>query len=137
MLHLSDFRGIWVLSRQIKDVKYGQDGRMTGEARFDTIGAGLIYCETGTLSLASGAAMQAERRYLWDADATGVVVRFADEKPFHRFDLTDTAQGTSHLCGDDWYNVFYDFSHWPAWSATWIVTGPRKDYTSTTHYQRS
>ena len=137
MLKLTDFVGSWTLARKIKDAKYGQDGTMKGVATFCADGAGLIYDETGDLTLNSGAKMQAERRYLWDADAIGIVVRFADEKPFHRFDPTGTAQGTSHLCGADWYNVIYDFSNWPAWSATWIVTGPRKDYTSTTHYQRA
>ena len=136
MLKLIDFLGIWSMSRQIIDAKYGQDGDLTGEAAFTANGAGLLYQETGTLTLKTGAKLQATRSYLWDADGAGIVVRFADRKPFHRFDLTPTAQGTSHLCGADWYNVTYDFARWPAWSATWAVTGPRKNYTSTTHYNR-
>lgn len=125
------------MSRQITDAKYGQDGSLMGEAAFTASGQGLLYCETGTLTLKTSAKMQATRSYLWDADATGIIVRFDDEKPFHRFDLTATAQGTSHLCGADWYNVTYDFAAWPAWSATWAVQGPRKDYTSITHYNRA
>jgi hypothetical protein len=109
---------------------------MAGMATCSGNGAGLLYHETGTLTLDAGAKFQAERSYLWDADGSTITVRFADGKPFHAFTPDGSAQGTSHLCGADWYNVTYDFTAWPAWSATWIVTGPRKDYTSVTHYNR-
>lgn len=125
------------MTRQITDAKYGQDGSLFGKAAFTASGQGLLYRETGTLTLKAGAQMQATRSYLWDADAAGITVRFDDAKPFHRFDLTETAQGTSHLCGADWYNVTYDFTAWPAWSTKWAVQGPRKDYTSITHYNRA
>ncbi|MDO7625575.1 MAG: DUF6314 family protein [Loktanella sp.] len=118
------------------DAKYGQDGTMTGTATFSPNGAGLLYCEKGILTLATGAQLQAERSYLWDTAGTDIAVRFADGKPFHGFTPDGSAIGTSHLCGADWYNVTYDFTAWPAWSATWIVTGPRKDYTSVTAYNR-
>lgn len=135
-LNLSDFVGEWRLSRQITDAKYGQNGRLTGTATFCDNADGLVYRENGKLTLDSGAVMQAERGYLWGADATGIVVRFSDGSPFHRFDLAGQAVGTSHLCGADWYNVIYDFHAWPNWTATWIVTGPRKDYTSVSCYTR-
>lgn len=132
---LGDFAGEWALSRQIADAKYGQNGKMIGKVSFAARDGGLIYRETGQLTLAAGAVMQAERSYLWDADDTGIVVRFADGAPFHRFDPVGQVQGTAHLCGDDWYNVTYDFTAWPNWQAKWVVTGPRKDYTSVTRYK--
>jgi hypothetical protein len=129
-----DFAGHWQLSRQITDALHGQDGRLEGRTAFVPNGRGLRYTETGQLTLISGAVMQATRSYLWDADNTGVVVRFDTGAPFHRFDLTGTTQGTSHLCGADMYLVTYDFTQWPAWTATWRVTGPRKNYTSISQY---
>ncbi len=132
---LDDFAGEWVLTRQITDAKYGQNGEMQGAAIFSPKNGGLLYRETGTLTLNTGAAMQAERSYLWDTDTTGIAVRFADGSPFHRFDAVGQAQGTSHLCGDDWYNVIYDFTAWPNWQAKWVVKGPRKDYVSVTQYK--
>lgn len=135
-LNLSGFVGEWRLSRRITDAKYGQNGRLEGVATFSDHLDGLVYFENGKLTLDSGAMMQAERGYLWGADGTGIVVRFSDGSPFHRFDPTGQAMGTSHLCGADWYNVTYDFDAWPEWSATWTVTGPRKDYTSISHYKR-
>ena len=107
---------------------------MTGTATFSPNGAGLLYTEKGVLTLATGVQLQAKRSYLWDTACADIAVRFVGGKPFHGFSPDGSAQGTSHLCGADWYNVTYDFTAWPAWSATWIVTGPRKDYTSVTAY---
>ena len=109
---------------------------MMGQATFAPNGAGLRYVETGTLTLATGARLQAERSYLWDVNGVDINVRFADGSPFHRFTPDGAAKGTSHLCGADLYNVTYDVTRWPDWSATWAVTGPRKDYVSVTQYTR-
>ncbi|MFT5067281.1 MAG: hypothetical protein ACJAXK_003223 [Yoonia sp.] len=134
---LADFLGDWQLTRQITDALHGQDGQLVGHARFVTDGAGLRYEEHGQLTLASGAVLQADRAYLWGADAGGIAVRFADGTAFHQFDPVGQVSGTTHLCGDDTYNVAYDFDRWPDWSATWDVTGPRKDYRSISHYNRA
>ncbi len=136
MLTLSDFAGEWRLSRSIKDLKFGQDGTLIGQATLTPDGENLCYCETGTLTLLSGAVMAAQRGYLWSPDQTGISVFFEDGSPFHRFDPTGEAIGSTHLCGADTYDVTYDFNGWPHWSATWRVTGPRKDYTSISHYIR-
>ena len=134
---LSDFLGDWQLTRQITDALHSQNGQLEGRARFVTGGDGLRYEETGQLTLASGAVLQADRAYLWDADAGGIAVRFAYGIAFHRFDPVGQVSGTTHLCGEDTYSVAYDFGRWPNWSATWDVTGPRKDYRSISHYNRA
>ena len=134
---LADFLGDWQLSRQITDALHGQNGQLDGRARFVTDGDGLRYAERGQLTLASGAVMQADRAYLWDADPAGIAVRFADGTAFHEFDPVGHTTGTTHLCGADTYNVTYDFENWPNWSATWDVTGQRKDYRSVSHYNRA
>ena len=134
---MTEFTGDWDFRRQISDAKHGQNGAVTGQATFERGGNGLHYRETGVLTLANGAQMQAERSYLWSPDGAGIAVTFADGAAFHRFDPQGQAQGTSHLCGDDLYNVTYDFTRWPVWTAVWAVVGPRKDYISTTHYIRA
>ena len=78
--------------------------------------------------------MQAERRYLWHTEGAEIVVRFADERPFHRF--SPAAPAASHWCAPDTYRVRYDFAHWPLWQAQWDVTGPRKDYLMISRYER-
>ncbi len=132
-----DFLGRWALERRISDHHSGQDGQMTGEAVFTTQGADrLIYDETGTLTLAGGTAFTATRRYLWQFGESQIAVFFADGRPFHTFVPAGHAAGTDHPCGDDFYTVRYDFTCWPDWQAVWTVTGPRKDYVSTSRYAR-
>jgi hypothetical protein len=41
-----------------------------------------------------------------------------------------------HACDPDTYRAHHDFSRWPQWHAVWTVTGPRKDYTMWTMWQR-
>ena len=137
MLEPDDFLGPWSLHRTIADNLQGQSGTLTGQAVFTSTEANqLIYDESGTLVLASGASLAASRRYLWGFAGTEVVMRFADGKPFHRFTPIGHAAGSDHPCGDDFYSVRYDFTAWPEWTAVWTVTGPRKDYVSTTVYTR-
>jgi len=125
-LCLADFEGRWQLSRRIEDHRAGVTGRLEGEAVFEPGQGGLILTETGRLRYGAGAPMQAERRYLWRAEAGGIAVFFEDGRPFHRF--SPAAPEARHDCPPDLYRVRYDFSVWPAWRAVWHVTGPRKDY---------
>ncbi len=130
---LQDFLGHWRLSRQIVPAE-GAPARFAGQAVFTPAGAGLCYHETGLLHLEHGPPMQAGRRYLWHAEGGEIVVRFADERPFHRF--CPTAPQASHFCAPDTYRVAYDFAHWPLWLARWQVKGPRKDYEMISRYER-
>lgn len=134
MPQLSDFRGVWMLSRRIVQSN-GPEGRFTGQAVFTPEGAGLRYHEAGQLELAGAAPLQAERAYLWQAEGAQIVVRFADGRAFHRFD--PEAPAAAHWCDPDDYRVRYDFALWPDWSAEWRVTGPRKDYVMISRYSRA
>jgi hypothetical protein len=136
MLHAGDFLGTWVLSRGINDHLGQMSGSLAGIVTFTADDTGLIYHETGSLQLESGAVMQAERRYHWTFEAGDVAVKFIDNIDFHRFVPAGTGVGTAHLCGDDLYQCRYDFSDWPNWSAVWDVKGPRKDYRSSSRYTR-
>jgi len=135
MLTQADFAGVWLLRRQIDDRLSKQTGEFDGTATLiDGTGGGLIYDEKGTMKLGDGPAMTAERRYLWSFDAGRIDVTFADGAPFHSFMPAGHVAGTDHPCGADFYTVRYNFTAWPVWSAVWTVTGPRKDYVSTSVY---
>lgn len=131
LLGLSDFEGQWTLNRQIKDHLGQMNGAMVGSATFTARADGALdYREEGTLTLADGSTFAARRFYRWCSDGAGIAVFFDDGGPFHHFRPQGVTDGTTHLCGADTYQVAYDFSNWPRWSATWQVTGPRKRYTS-------
>ena len=138
MLGRSDFAGTWQLTRRITD-RHGQmQGEFAGTAMLMPVGDDLLdYVETGQMRLGAAPVMAATRAYLWQFGAERVQVRFADGRDFHSFAPRGQAAGTDHPCGDDHYTVVYDFTRWPLWRATWVVTGPRKDYTSVTDYTRS
>lgn len=133
MIGLSDFTGLWRVRRQISD-HLGTDGQFIGEVRFTPQNEGLLLTETGTLTIGS-TSFSAERRYEWRAEGEGIAVYFDDGRFFHAFTLEGHA-AAAHWCDPDQYDVRYDFSRWPEWSATWRVKGPRKDYEMHSHYIR-
>lgn len=138
MRRLSDFEGVWQLSRRIEDRRAGLTGWLEGEARFNAGQGGLVLTETGCLRYGDGAPMLAERRYLWREQPGGIAVFFEDGRPFHR--ISADAPEARHDCPPDLYHVRYDFStwpdSWPDWRAVWQVTGPRKDYVMDSRYSR-
>lgn len=135
VMRLRDFIGVWRLDRRIEDRLTGQGGQFRGTARFDGDDKRLAYLEQGVLTLGTAAPMQAERRYVWTAAPNGGIdVWFEDGRPFHTIDTTTTTPTASHDCAPDRYDVAYDFSDWPRWTATWTVLGPRKDYSMMSSY---
>jgi len=97
----------------------------------------LRYAENGEMRFGNGPVMTATRAYLWRFEQGQVVVNFADGSDFHRFVPYGASAGTDHPCGEDFYQVRYDFTCWPDWTAEWTVSGPRKDYTSVSRYTRA
>lgn len=129
------FEGRWTLSRRIRH-KNGREDRLDGVAVFERSGPRLVQLEKGTLSV-GGQVLEAGQRYLW-AEADGLIeVSFSDNRPFHTIPLGDASPRTVHLCPPDRYEVAYDFTRWPRWSATWTVEGPRKDYVMVSEYRRT
>ena len=132
---LNAFEGHWTISRQIEDRRAGAGGQLVGTARFTAVTSGLRYDEEGQLNLPGAAPMTARRRYFWQQGRAGIDVSFDDMRPFHSIGGQGRA---THWCDPDSYIVRYDFSAWPdAWSAEWQVSGPRKNYTMRTLYQRA
>ena len=134
MPQLADFKGDWQITRLIEET--GGGARAEGMARFRPDGSGALRVEeSGTLTLAAGTVLRFERAYLW-AQGPGGLIRtaFADGRPFHEFDPALARPQARHDCAPDTYDVAYDFSRWPDWTAVWRVTGPRKDYQMRTEY---
>ena len=134
MPELADFEGEWRLDRRIEDRRGAQSGHMTGRARFAPDGDGLRYEEEGVLELGSGARLPARQTHLWHVSPPEIAVRFSDGRDFHRFDMGVVAPEGRHICGADLYLVRYDFADWPRWRVTWTVSGPNKDYTTSSAY---
>ncbi|MHC0053140.1 DUF6314 family protein [Actibacterium sp. D379-3] len=135
MPRLDAFAGEWIIRRDIEDARAGGRTRFEGRALLTPDGAGLRYDEEGLLQVPGQPAMAASRRYLWRPAENGIVLFFADGRPFHVIGPGQAPQATHH-CDPDLYQVSYDFGHWPGWQATWRVTGPRKDYVMRSDYSR-
>jgi len=119
----------------IDDRKGGQKGAFAGTAQFSGDEGALLYAEKGNLTLA-GTTMRAERRYHWHCEGHSADVSYEDGSFFHRFTVADGTATAEHLCGEDLYRAAYTFHSCGDWQVTWQVSGPRKDYTSVTTYQR-
>lgn len=119
----------------IEDRLADQRGIFTGIAAFTGEGPTLLYSEDGTLTLGQNT-MQASRRYGWQIDGSKVRVTHEFGEPFHDFIIINDMATAAHLCGDDTYYGEYKFYFPDRWQVVWTVSGPRKDYTSTTLYSR-
>ncbi len=135
-VRLQDFEGLWQINRKIEDRMLPGVGLLAGEAWFLRQGDGLHYVERGQLRFANQPPLETRQSYVWRAEGSRIAVSFADGRPFHRFE-PDWRCAAAHWCDPDQYDVGYDFSGWPDWSATWVVRGPRKDYTMRTRHTRA
>jgi hypothetical protein len=133
-LRIVDFEGLWHVDRDIDDRLTGRKGAFLGFASLRPGEGGLwLWSESGALHLGEGPHIQAGRRYLWREKGDRIAVLFEDGRPFHDF-LPGGAPEAAHRCAPDDYRVRYDFLAWPAWHATWVVRGSRKDYSVTSRY---
>lgn len=125
---LQDFEGVRRFDRQIAHADGGR-AAVTGRALWRPEGGRLILDETGEMRLPGHAPIPVSRRYLWEP---GLLVRFADGRPFHR--VPPEGGATVHRCDPDRYEGRYDFSDWPGFTLVWKVRGPRKHYRMVTRY---
>lgn len=133
------FRGRWQMVRLIENATEGIIGEFWGEAVFappegDTGDSTLICREAGVLRF-RGQDYHAERatRWCFPDDGGRVEVDYEDGSPFHDFTLL--APSALHRCGEDRYEVAYEFE-FDSWMSHWSVRGPRKDYRMSTRYRR-
>ena len=128
---LSDFAGRWKIERDIKPAS-GPAARFLGHAEWTAEDGLMHYIEKGNLEIAGQTPMVAGRRYSWDADLN---IYFDDGRFFHQ--VPALGGDAAHWCDPDQYDATYDFTHWPQWSCTWRVRGPRKNYTLHSQYSKT
>jgi len=129
--------GSWSFDRVI-------EGRATmqGIATFTPLDGGrLAYREQGSLKLADGTIVQAEREYVFSNSGGGFRVFFKEDPPrlFHKISLSASSGGelsghARHLCKRDEYQSAYLFLPDGTFAIRHVVRGPRKDYTMNTTY---
>lgn len=125
---LRDFHGVWTLDREIVHAD-GRRALVAGVSDWQPEGPGLAQQEQGEMRMQGHRPLSVTRRYLW---RRGPLVRFADGRFFHH--VPPLGGATAHWCDPDQYDGQYDFTGWPAFSVTWRVRGPRKDYRMVTRY---
>jgi hypothetical protein len=129
--------GTWRIARRIRDDRLAVLGRLTGRATFAPAPGGLVYDEDGALSFGAHQG-PATRRYHLAIDQPSIgEMRHADGSLFHMLDLTSGAASVLHRCGDDNYRGRYRVIGGDCFFVNWRVSGPRKDYASTTRYRRA
>lgn len=128
------FRGLWRMARIVTAPDGTWLAAFAGWSRFEPDDIGLVCRETGVLRR-DGRRYRADRVTLWRFPGAGrVEVRFADGRPFHAFAVD--APEAVHRCGDDRYEVSYEFGA-GAWFSRWRVLGPAKDYVMRTRHRRA
>jgi hypothetical protein len=136
---MAQFAGRWRVHRDITDFASRWTGTFEGEAVFAPSKdvQTLLYREEGKLTFAGLRSATATRDYIWRFPTDNLVeVSFADGRPFHSFDPTQTDTEADHLCAADFYQVRYVFDDGGNWRTEWRVEGPMKDYRMVTFYRR-
>ena len=132
--------GSWSFDRVIE----GQ-GRMRGLATFTPLDKeSLSYREQGRLRLQNGAELEAGREYVFRRTDRGFEVFFKETplRLFHAVSLSASEAGAlsgeaSHLCNLDHYRSTYTFRSDGSFVVRHVVSGPRKEYTMVTAYNRA
>lgn len=125
--------GVWRFTRQIKGC-----GKMSGTATFIQKSPNLLlYREDGLLKLNDGPVFESYRNYIYELKNDKITALFEDGRFFHEleFDGGVVARG-HHECGLDLYRASYHFETPNAFSLQWAVTGPKKDYTILTNFEK-
>lgn len=134
------FHGAWALERRIQDAHGVMSGYLRGAARFTPREAdrcALQLDESGRYETEQGA-FEARQRYVWRFSPEGPIdLWFADGRFFCRLDFDAGRAAATHLCGEDRYQGAAEILGPDAWRLRWRVTGPRKDYVSTSWCRRN
>jgi hypothetical protein len=133
--------GTWRFERAIRgrvaDVPASGGYEVLGTADFTPLPDGRIrWAEHGTLSWVGGSAPVERTLFLAPKPAPASwMVTFADGRDFHPWQVG----AVSHWCAPDSYDgvVATEAAATDAWTLSWTVTGPHKDYTMTTEYRRA
>ncbi|MEU6091107.1 DUF6314 family protein [Streptomyces sp. NPDC047085] len=135
---LAYLSGRWLVTREVRDLAGGDEGRFEGVTVFGPLpGGGLLHEESGTFTW-QGVARPATRtlRFLPGRAPGTADVRFMDGRPFHDLDLTTGRYVAGHPCAADFYRGEFTVRDADHWRTVWRVGGPAKDLVLTTEYVR-
>lgn len=135
---LAHLAGRWRVTRTVRDLAGGDEGRFDGTTVFSRLPeGGLLHEESGTFTW-QGVARPATRtlRFLPGHVPGTADVRFADGRPFHELDLTSGRYVAGHPCAADHYRGEFTVLDADHWRTVWRVAGPAKDLVLTTEYAR-
>ncbi|WP_170159970.1 DUF6314 family protein [Frondihabitans australicus] len=126
--------GVWRFERTIDDRLQGRRIHVAGTATFAPRSDGAIaWDEEGLLDQGGDRVPVAAHRLLRRDAAGAWAVEFADGRPFHPWRVDAEVV---HDCAPDDYRGRIDAEGGAAaWTQTWNVTGPMKDYTMVTRYE--
>jgi hypothetical protein len=127
--------GRWTVRR---DINAGA-GAFVGIAAFEVEAGQIVWREDGCLRLPDfeGPAYRT-LRLIADGDPGAVwQVSFEDGRPFHQLDLRAGRCEAVHYCGEDTYRGLFVVETEDHLDVTWRVTGPRKDDTIASVYERT
>ena len=131
----SELIGSWRFARAIHDRSSDADYDADGAAEFAALVDGSVrWSERGVLSWDGGSTPVERTLFLVPRDGKWMVT-FDDGREFHPW----TARAVSHWCAPDSYSGVLSARSGvtDAWSLTWTVEGPHKNYTMATTYRRA
>ncbi|HSX13327.1 MAG TPA: DUF6314 family protein [Chlamydiales bacterium] len=79
------------------------------------------------------------QEYIYRLENDKIVIYFNEKPPrlFHRLEFTDDSQAFGfHLCKSDQYEAFFHFESPEKFTVTYLVKGPKKNYTINTTFQK-
>ncbi|HEY1096156.1 MAG TPA: DUF6314 family protein [Alphaproteobacteria bacterium] len=137
--YYDQLKGVWSFKRTIIDQRLNQTLTAQGQASFQPAETPqtLLYREEGRFN----ADQEFFREYIYVFDGDKITILFADDPTRGKIFQT-ICPGTEnitdrHLCGPDCYDGRYDFQTAQCFVIAQQVTGPRKNYTMETIYNRS
>jgi hypothetical protein len=128
--------GEWALRRSLVEVASGRSGWFDGTAVVTPDPTGASYREDGWLRWPSYAGPAGRSLRYEHAAGGGLLVRFADGRPFHRLDLAAGAARFRHDCGADVYLGTLEVLGPDEWHQDWSVRGPDKQVEIGSVYRR-
>lgn len=132
--------GTWQVDRSIEDHQSGTQGSFEGTATFteaafgsDTHTEGRArYEESGELHFGDHVGQTHRGLDYVRSDTATVALLFTDGRPFVDLDLSAGAWQSTHLCGDDRYEITTHVRSADLIEERWWVAGPTKDYEAVT-----
>lgn len=127
--------GTWAFERVVDDRRAGEAVHVTGSTLLSEDGHGIRWSEEGVMRR-GGLELPVSRVLRLVPGDEGWVVTFEDGRDFHPW---QPGGEVVHLCGADTYRgtVELGLDADGAWSVTWRVSGPTKDYEMVTRLRRA